>query len=145
MNSVHIPLAHLTPTRVTASSATVSVKPMLITTFPDDAVRKTALATVDLDLVDMLEHFCAEAGIAPAITRAKFGEARRWVEARDEQGIEWADFKKDGYFVASNLVLCSHTDAVDAEGNPTPDGKLRTEDGEEVFRLMLELPTIDVD
>ena len=143
MNSVLIPLAHLTPTRVTASSATVSVKPFKITTFPDDMVRKTALATVDLDLVDMLEHFCATVGIAPALTRADFGEERRWVETRDEAGIDWATYKKDGYFVAANLVLCSHTDAVDADGNPTPDGKLRTEDGEEVFRLMLELPEVE--
>lgn len=134
----------MTPTRVTATSATVSVKPMLVTTFPDDNVRKTALATVDLDLVEMLEHFCAEAGIKPSITRAQFGTERRWVEARDEQGIEWAAYKKEGRFFASNLILVSHTDAVDADGNPTPDGKLRTEDGEEVFRITLDIPEVEV-
>ena len=138
-------------TRVTASSVTVQVKPADSTALPDGTARKTFLATLDLDRVDILAAFCSKHNIPCVLTRDAFGEQGRWVEARDAaqakgEELSWADYAQDRKLFLFDFTVGSHTDAVDREGNPTPDGKLYATrpDGtvEEVFEMLLPAPQL---
>ena len=151
MNNVLISFAQVVPTRVTASSVTLQVKPADSTALPDGTARKTFLATLDLDRVDILEAFCSRHNIPCAVSRDQFGEQGRWVEARDAaeakgEVLKWADYAQDRKLFLMDLVVGSHTDAIDREGNPTPDGKLYATrpDGtmEEVFEMLLPIPQL---